>query len=152
MVREDKEDTTMILDPDETEDSSWPIIIERLLGSPGLRRKWDDAQFGPRMTETTVKQHINLREMQVDTPINNIQSNFPHDLTGHVTKSSGFPFASGGYGDIYRGNLNMAGESIDVRCRFFSSAETKQLLDRNQDIQVAPAARRTTSHEDEGIY
>ena len=53
-------------------------------------------------------------EKERNTDINNIQSNFPRDLTGRVTKSSSFPVASGGYGDIHKGTLNVRGESIDV--------------------------------------
>ena len=56
--------------------------------------------------------------LQQQSDINNIQSNFPHDLTGHVTKSSSFPVASGSYGDIYKGTLNIRGGLIDVRRAF----------------------------------
>ena len=58
-------------------------------------------------------------EKEQNTDINNIQSNFPHDLTGHVIRSSGLPNASGSYGDIYKGTLNVRGGSIDVcHCLF----------------------------------
>lgn len=33
------------------------------------------------------------------------------DLTGHVTKSSKFPLASGAFGHVYRGYLNPGGKS-----------------------------------------
>ena len=58
------------------------------------------------------------RERNTDTY--NIPSNFPYDLTGHVTKSSGFPVASGSHGDIYKGTLNVTGGSSEVRyCLFW---------------------------------
>ena len=58
-------------------------------------------------------------EKERNTDINNIQSNFPHDLTGHVIKSSSLPNASGSYGDIYKGTLNVGGGLIDVcHCLF----------------------------------
>ena len=58
------------------------------------------------------------RERSTDTY--NIPSNFPYDLTGHVTKSSGFPVASGSHGDIYKGTLNVTGGSSEVRyCLFW---------------------------------
>ena len=58
--------------------------------------------------------------------IDNIQSNFPHDLTGHVAKSGNFPVASGSYGDIYRGTLNIRGGAIEVRHCLSSQEETRQ--------------------------
>ena len=59
-------------------------------------------------------------EKERSADINNIQSNFPRDLTGHVIKSGGFPIASGSYGDIYKGTLNVRGGSIEVRRCLFS--------------------------------
>ena len=50
-------------------------------------------------------------------------SNTPWDLTGQVTKSSEHPYASGGFGDIYRGNLNIQGRLINVRRRIFPSGK-----------------------------
>ena len=80
-------------------------------------------------------------EQEGHTDIDNIQSNFPHDLTGHVTKSSGFPVASGSYGDIYKGTLNVGGGLIDVRHCLSSQEETKQQLGCDQDTQDLLAAR-----------
>ena len=74
-------------------------------------------------------------EKDTSADINNILSNFPHDLTGHVTKSSGFPVASGSYADVYKGTLNLRGGAIEVRHCLFSCRETKQLLDCHKDMQ-----------------
>ena len=52
-----------------------------------------------------------------------IQSDSPSDLTGRVTRSSNRPLASGGFGDIYRGDLDMGGGLIDVRHRSFLSVK-----------------------------
>ena len=52
--------------------------------------------------------------------VDDIRSNFPHDLTGYVTRSNKFPFASGSYGDIYRGKFNLRGNSTDVRHSFLT--------------------------------
>ena len=49
------------------------------------------------------------------TTINRIRFHLSCDLTGQVTKSTGHPFASGGFGDIYKGNLNRQGKLIVVR-------------------------------------
>ncbi|KIJ11351.1 hypothetical protein PAXINDRAFT_101706 [Paxillus involutus ATCC 200175] len=46
--------------------------------------------------------------------LNDIRSNFAHDLTGHVIQEGERPFASGSFGDIYRGTLRMKGRTIDV--------------------------------------
>ena len=63
-------------------------------------------------------------EKEGHADINIIQSHSPpHDLTGHATKSSSFPVASGSYGDIYKGTLNVRGESIEV-CHCLSSKKT----------------------------
>ena len=78
------------------------------------------------------------REGNTDTY--NIQSKFPRDLTGHVTKSSGFPVASGSYGDIYKGTLNVREGSIDVCYYLSSKEETKQSLGCGQDVQGVLAA------------
>ena len=77
-----------------------------------------------------------MTHLQQKPDINNIRLNFPHDLTGHVTKSSRYPVASGGYGDIYKGTLNARGGSIDVRDCLFSHGEaSKRPLDCDQDVQ-----------------
>ena len=73
--------------------------------------------------------------------IDNIQSNFPHDLSGHVIKSSGFPIASGSYGDIYKGTLNARGGTTEVHHCLPSREETKQRLGCDQDMQDVLAAR-----------
>ena len=69
-----------------------------------------------------VKKHLPPKtdEKEKNAVINNIQSDFPHDLTGHVVKSSGAPNASGSYGDIYKGTLDVRGGLIDVRRYLFS--------------------------------
>ena len=93
-----------------------------------------------------------MNYLQQQSDINNIQSNFPHDLTGHVMKSGTFPIASGSYGNIYKGTLNVRGGLIDV-CHCLSSQEVpKQPLDCDQDMQDVLAAWWTPSQEDEGIY
>ena len=81
----------------------------------------------------------NEKERHAD--INNIQSNFSHDLTGHVIKSGGFPIASGSYGDIYKGTLNVRGGSIEVRHCLSLQEPTKLPLGCDQDIQDVLAAR-----------
>ena len=49
----------------------------------------------------------------------------PCDLTGQVTRSSSHPVASGGFGDIYRGDLNMGRRLINVRHCSFSLVKLK---------------------------
>ena len=90
--------------------------------------KWDDVARRWEITAGKAK-----AEPQRNTPavkyvksdagvsMDDIRSNFPHDLTGHVTRSSKYPFASGSYGDIYRGKFNMRGKSIDVRHSFLTT-------------------------------
>ena len=73
--------------------------------------------------------------------INIIQSNVPHDLTGHVTKSGAFPIASGSYGDIYKGTWNVRGVLMDVCHRPFSHGDTKHVLGCDQDVQDVLAVR-----------
>ena len=51
------------------------------------------------------------------------ENDSPSDLAGQVTRSSSHPFASGGFGDIYRGDLNRGGRLINVRHRPFSSVK-----------------------------
>ena len=80
-------------------------------------------------------------EKERNADISNIQSNFPHDLTGHVKMSSGFPIASGSYGDIYKGTLNVRGGLTDVRHSLSSQEDTKQQLGCDQDVQDVLAAR-----------
>ncbi|KAF8839138.1 kinase-like protein [Paxillus ammoniavirescens] len=46
--------------------------------------------------------------------LNDIRSNFAHNLTGYVTQESEHPFASGSFGDIYRGTLRMRGRTINI--------------------------------------
>ena len=67
-----------------------------------------------------------LNELNLDQdilPVIPSPSYLPRDLTGQVTKSSSHPFASGGFGDIYKGNLNMGGRLINVRHRSVSSVK-----------------------------
>ena len=54
-------------------------------------------------------------------PINtdDVCSDLPNDLTDHVTRSDSHPFTSGGFGDIYRGDLDAAGRLINVSHRPF---------------------------------
>ena len=62
--------------------------------------------------------------MPLNSPFSSPSENdSPRDLTGQVTRSSSHPFASGGFGDIYRGDLNRGGRLINVRHRSFSSAK-----------------------------
>ena len=65
-----------------------------------------------------------MDHLQQQPDINDIRLNFPRDLTGHFTKFSGFPVASGSYGDIYKGSLNVRGGSIDVRHCLLSHGDT----------------------------
>ena len=60
--------------------------------------------------------------------MDDIRSNFPHDLTGHVTKSGNFPFASGSYGDIYRGKLSMRGRSTHVRHNLLTTGKLNNYI------------------------
>ncbi|KIJ12549.1 hypothetical protein PAXINDRAFT_14625 [Paxillus involutus ATCC 200175] len=46
--------------------------------------------------------------------LDDIRFSFPNDLTGSVTREGEHPFASGSYGDIYRGTLRVRGTSTDV--------------------------------------
>ncbi|KAF8839130.1 kinase-like protein [Paxillus ammoniavirescens] len=46
--------------------------------------------------------------------LNDIRSNFAHDLTGYVVQYGEHPFAYGSFGDVYRGTLCMSGRSIYV--------------------------------------
>ncbi|KIJ12547.1 hypothetical protein PAXINDRAFT_101160 [Paxillus involutus ATCC 200175] len=46
--------------------------------------------------------------------LDDVRSSFPNDLTGSVKREGEYPFASGSYGDIYRGTLHARGGSIDV--------------------------------------
>ena len=73
--------------------------------------------------------------------INIIQPNVPHDLTGRVTKSNAFPIASGSYGDIYKGTMNVRGRLIEVHHHPFSHGETEHLLGCDQDVQDVLAVR-----------
>ncbi|KIJ11882.1 hypothetical protein PAXINDRAFT_101466 [Paxillus involutus ATCC 200175] len=63
-------------------------------------------------TPAAVKQPI------ADSPwnLNEIRSNFEHDsdITGYVVRDNEEPFASGSFGDVYRGKLCLNGRSIDV--------------------------------------
>ena len=77
----------------------------------------------------------NTDEQERNADINNVLLNFPHDLTGHVTKSGSFPVASGSYGDIYKGTLNVGGGAIEVRHCLSSQKETKHPLGCNEDMQ-----------------
>ena len=93
-------------------------------------------------------QHLAIKELpplkiddkETNTDINNTQSGIPHDLTGHITRSSGFPVALGSYGNIYQGTLNVEGGAIEVCHCLFSYRETKQPLDCHQDMQGVLAA------------
>ncbi|KAN0084345.1 Protein kinase-like domain containing protein [Tylopilus felleus] len=48
-----------------------------------------------------------------------IRLNFPHDLTGFVTRSDKYPTASGSSGDIYRGKFSLRGKSIEVAIKVY---------------------------------
>ena len=56
-------------------------------------------------------------DSETRTTKNRMRFHLPCDLTGQVTKSTGYPFASGGFGDVYKGNLNRQGKLIVVRRR-----------------------------------
>jgi hypothetical protein len=105
--------TRQVLYPDATgeEDKSW---------------KWDDgarrreitagkAKAEPQTMNTPAEKYI---KSDAGVSMDDIRSNFPHDLTGYVARSSQYPFASGSYGDIYRGKFSMRGKLIDVRYSF----------------------------------
>ncbi|KIJ12205.1 hypothetical protein PAXINDRAFT_171345 [Paxillus involutus ATCC 200175] len=57
-----------------------------------------------------------FEQSTADTPwtLDDIRPNFPRDLTGHVVREGGDPFASGSFGDVYRAKLRLSGRSIDV--------------------------------------
>ena len=64
----------------------------------------------------------------LSTPLNLLfggpsENGSPSDLTGQVRRPSNHPFALGGFGDIYQGNLNMRGRLINVRHHSFSSVK-----------------------------
>ncbi|KAF8836692.1 kinase-like protein [Paxillus ammoniavirescens] len=56
------------------------------------------------------------RDMSTGTAwnLNDIRSNFPTDLTGHVVREGEAPSSSSSFGDTYRGTLRMRGSSIQV--------------------------------------
>ena len=55
------------------------------------------------------------------TNIDDVYSDLPNDLTDHVTRSNSHPFTSGSFGDIYRGDLDVAGRLINVSHHSFLS-------------------------------
>ena len=82
-----------------------------------------------------------MNHLYQQSDINIIQLNVPHDLTGRIMKSNAFPIASGSYGDIYKGTMNVRGRLIEVRHRPFSHGKTEHLLGCHQDVQDVLAAR-----------
>ncbi|KAF8839731.1 WD40 repeat-like protein [Paxillus ammoniavirescens] len=56
--------------------------------------------------------------------LDEIHSNFTHDLTGYVVREGGDPFTFGGFGDIYRGKLRVSRRSIDVAVKAIRTYST----------------------------
>jgi hypothetical protein len=95
-------------------------------GKEDKNSKWDDgarrreitagkAKAEPQTMNTQAEKYV---KSDAGVSMDDIRSNFPHDLTGYVARSSQYPFASGSYGDIYRGKFSMRGKLIDVRYSF----------------------------------
>ena len=57
------------------------------------------------------------------TNTDDVYSDLLNDLTDHVTRSDSHPFTSGGFGDIYRGDLDAAGRLINVSHHSFLSGK-----------------------------
>ncbi|KAF8834608.1 WD40 repeat-like protein [Paxillus ammoniavirescens] len=76
--------------------------------------------------------------------LNDIRSNFAHDLTGHVEREGEDPFASGSFGDIYKGKLRLRGKSINVAVKAIRTygfandddvAQTNKIIDTASGLQ-----------------
>ncbi|KIK79069.1 hypothetical protein PAXRUDRAFT_834290 [Paxillus rubicundulus Ve08.2h10] len=75
--------------------------------------RWDDSQK---------QAHHPLSDTPWD--LDEIHSNFAHDLTGHVVREGEDPFACGSFGDIYRGKFRMNKRSIDVAVKAIRTYST----------------------------
>ena len=89
-------------------------------GEEDKSRKGDDVARRGEITAGKVKAEPEKYKGDAGVSMDDIRSNFPHDLTGYVTRSSQYPFTSGSYGDIYIGKFNMRGKLIDVRHGFLT--------------------------------
>ncbi|KAF8842626.1 WD40 repeat-like protein [Paxillus ammoniavirescens] len=85
-----------------------------------LRQGKDPGHLGLLTNDRDVSSDSNMvaistyhEELPQSTPWN-LDKIFPDDLTGSVTREGEHPFASGSYGDIYKGTLSVWGRSIDV--------------------------------------
>ncbi|KAF8842624.1 WD40 repeat-like protein [Paxillus ammoniavirescens] len=83
-------------------------------------------------------------ELPQPTPWNldDIHSSFPNDLTGSVMREGEHPFASGSYGDIYKGTLRVRGRSTVVAVKAIKTYTTNDDNDTmkkkklNREIRV----------------
>ncbi|KIK93122.1 hypothetical protein PAXRUDRAFT_789472, partial [Paxillus rubicundulus Ve08.2h10] len=70
--------------------------------------------------------------------LNDIRPNFAHDITSYVVREGEEPFASGSFGDIYRGKFRLSGRSIDVAVkaiRTYSSDVDDDHAQRNKRLR-----------------
>ncbi|KIJ10915.1 hypothetical protein PAXINDRAFT_101856 [Paxillus involutus ATCC 200175] len=65
--------------------------------------------------------------------LDDIRSAFPTNLTGHVVRQGEHPFASGSYGDIYRGTFRVSGKSIDVAVKAIRTYSTDDVDDPEKE-------------------
>ena len=85
--------------------------------------RWDDNARRGEMTTGKAKVEPLKANMPMETytksptdlSMDDIRLNFPHDLTGYVTRSDQYAFASGSFGDVFRGMFNVRGKLIEVR-------------------------------------
>ncbi|KIK79372.1 hypothetical protein PAXRUDRAFT_161435, partial [Paxillus rubicundulus Ve08.2h10] len=70
--------------------------------------------------------------------LDDIRSNFVPDLTGSVVQEGERPFASGSFGDVYRGKLRLSGRSIDVAVKAIRTYSA----DDTDDVKKTKKLRR----------
>ena len=80
---------------------------------------------------------LDISPVQNIGPADTDDIHLPSDLMGQVTRSDSHPFTSGGFGNIYRGDLDLAGRLINVSDRSFLPGNQTS----NQGGQVVLAAR-----------
>ncbi|KAN0084324.1 Protein kinase-like domain containing protein [Tylopilus felleus] len=74
-----------------------------------------------------------------DLSMDDIRLNFPHDLTGYVTRSDQYAFASGSFGDVFRGMFNVRGKLIEVAIKVYkvyTQRDEHRLKRFNKEIDV----------------
>ena len=77
-------------------------------------RRWEmtAGQVEPRKANMPIEAYT---KSPTDLSMDDIRLNFPHDLTGYVTRSDQYAFALGSFGDVFRGMFNVRGKLIEVR-------------------------------------